>query len=50
MFLEVEEAEDMPVPRALQFRPDIHTEIKVNDPTQQRGNGIQNDHGVGERG
>ena len=40
MFLEVEEAEDMPVTRTLKFGPDIHTEIKVNDPTQQRGNGV----------
>ena len=50
MFLEVEEAEDVPVACPLQLGPHIHTKIKIDDPTQQGGNRIQNDNGVSERG
>ena len=50
MFLEVEEAQDMPVAGTLQLGPRIHTKIKIDDRPQQSGNRIQDDNGASERG
>ena len=50
MLLEVEEAEGLPVAGALQLGPDVDAEVQIDDPAQQRGDHIQNDDGIGERG
>ena len=50
MLFNVEEAEGLPVAGALQVGPDVDAEVQVHDPAQQRGDRIQNDDGIGERG
>ena len=48
MLLEVEEAERLPMAIALQLGPDVDAEVQVHDRSQQRGDRVQNDNGVGE--
>src|SRR6185312_15473878 len=48
IFLEVEVSHRMPMAIALQAGLNIDLEIQVDDRTEQPGDQIQNDHGIGK--
>src|ERR1700748_2174983 len=46
VLLEVEETQGGPMTTALQLRPDVDTKVQIDDPTEQDGDGGQDDDSV----